>query len=277
VLSGGGARGFAHLWVHRALHESGVPIDAVGGCSMGASMAGAIALALSPDEMLARAERQFHRLLDYTLPIVALLKGERITAVIEENFGDWDIEDMWLPYYCVSTNLTASRPEIHRRGNAARAIRASVAIPGVLPPVPSGGDLLVDGGVLNNLPAQIMRDDARIGTVIAVDVAPRIGPRASSDFGLSVSGVRALRSNRTSMAYPKLTSVLMRSMMTGAVRNQQLSNAEGVVDLMLELTLSGVGLLDFSRVREVAERGHADAIAPVREWVATQVWAGDRP
>ncbi len=194
VLSGGGARGFAHLGALRALRESGVPVDAVGGCSMGATVAGGIALDLDDAELIALAEKQFHRLLDYTVPVVALLKGQRISKNIDDNFGAFDIEDLWLPFYCVSTNLTTSRLHVHRRGSCAVAIRASVAIPGVLPPVPFEGDLLVDGGVLNNLPVQVMRTDSTIGTVIAVDVAPQRGPRARTDFGHYVSGVRALRS-----------------------------------------------------------------------------------
>lgn len=278
VLSGGGARGFAHLGALRALREAGVPIDAVGGCSMGAPIAGGIALDLGNDELLELAERQFHRLLDYTVPVVALLKGQRISVNIEENFGTYDIEDLWLSYYCVSTNLTMSRLEVHRRGSSAQAIRASVAIPGVLPPVPYNGDLLVDGGVLNNLPAQQMRDDPTIDTVIAIDVAPQLGPRARSDFGHSVSGFRALRATvgRAPSGYPSVSSVLLRSMLTGAVHNQHRALREGVVDLMLQLHLSGVGLLEFERVREVAQVGYDDSIGQIAEWTPTQPWLGDR-
>ena len=276
VLSGGGARGFAHLGALRALRESGVPVDAVGGCSMGAPIAGGIALDLDDAELIALAEKQFHRLLDYTLPVVALLKGQRISRNIDDNFGTFDIEDLWLPFYCVSTNLTTSRLHVHRRGPSAVAIRASVAIPGVLPPVPFEGDLLVDGGVLNNLPVQVMRTDSTIGTVIAVDVAPQRGPRARSDFGHYVSGVRALRSTvgRSASDFPSVSSVLLRSMLTGAVHNQQRSLRDGVVDLLLQLDLPGVGLLEFERVQEVAQIGYDDAVERIREWAATQPWCG---
>ncbi|MET0663248.1 MAG: cyclic nucleotide-binding domain-containing protein [Ilumatobacteraceae bacterium] len=276
VLSGGGARGFAHLGALRALRESGVPVDAVGGCSMGAPIAGGVALDLDDAELIALAEKQFHRLLDYTLPVVALLKGQRISRNIDDNFGTFDIEDLWLPFYCVSTNLTTSRLHVHRRGSSAVAIRASVAIPGVLPPVPFEGDLLVDGGVLNNLPVQVMRTDSTIGTVIAVDVAPQRGPRARSDFGHYVSGVRALRSTvgRSASDFPSVSSVLLRSMLTGAVHNQQRSLRDGVVDLLLQLDLPGVGLLDFERVQEVAQIGYDDALVRIREWAATQPWCG---
>jgi predicted acylesterase/phospholipase RssA/CRP-like cAMP-binding protein len=272
VLSGGGARGFAHLGVVRALHEHGVPIDQVAGCSMGSAIAAAVALDLRGEELLTLAERQFHRLLDYTLPVVSIVKGRRIMANIEATLGGWDIEDLWLPFYCVSTNLTKSRLEVHRRGSTAVAVRASVAIPGVLPPVPYEGDLLVDGGVLNNMPFEVMRDDSTIGTIIAVDVAPDLGPRARADFGLSVSGFKALGASlkRSKSMYPSVTSVLLRSMLTGAVRNQKASMEDGSIDLVVAMHLPGIGLLDFERSREVADAGYAASSQIVGDWAATR-------
>ena len=152
VLGGGGGRGFAHLGVLRALEELGIPVDMIGGASIGAPMALLSAMGHTAAEGLDLAEQSFRSLLDYTLPIASLLSGRRITRAIERTCRDWDIEDLWLPYYCVSTDITTGRTVSHRRGSLLRAVRASVAIPGVLPPVPDGESLLVDGGVLNNLP-----------------------------------------------------------------------------------------------------------------------------
>jgi predicted acylesterase/phospholipase RssA/CRP-like cAMP-binding protein len=276
VLSGGGARGFAHLGVLKALIENGVPVDKVSGCSMGTVMAAGIALGPRGEELLALAERQSHRLLDYTIPVVSLLKGGRISRNIEETFDGRDIEDLWLPFYCVSTNLTKSRLEVHRRGNMALAVRASLAIPGVLPPVPYGGDLLVDGGVLNNLPFEAMRDDSAVGTIIAVNVAADLGPRAHSDFGLSVSGVRALWASLTPgrSEFPSAASVLLRSMMTGSVRNQRESMEAGSVDLLVTMHLPGIGMLEFERTREVAEAGYEASKDQVAEWATTRTELG---
>jgi predicted acylesterase/phospholipase RssA/CRP-like cAMP-binding protein len=278
VLSGGGARGFAHLGALRALREAGVPVDYVAGCSMGAPIAAAIALDLDGEELMVLAKRQFHKLLDYTVPVVSLIKGQRITANIEESFGEWDIEDLWLSFYCVSTNLTKSRLEVHRRGSASRAVRASVAIPGVLPPVPNDGDLLVDGGVLNNMPFEMMRDDSTVETIIAVDVAPDQGPRARTDFGLSVSGFKALGASvrKGKSDYPSVTSVLLRSKLTGAVRDQNASMQDGSIDLLLTMHLPGVGLLEFERAREVAALGYDSAVADVQAWADTRVDLGAR-
>jgi predicted acylesterase/phospholipase RssA len=271
VLSGGGARGFAHIGVYRALCELGIPIDAVAGCSMGAPLAAGAALLVTPERSVEVASKQFHRLLDYTVPVVSLIKGARITASIDETLHGLDIEDLWLPFACVSTNLTQSRLEVHRRGDAATAVRASVAIPGVLPPVPYHGDLLVDGGVLNNLPFETLRDDGRIDTVIAVDVAPAVGPRAKSDYGLSVSGFAALSARiRRSSPYPSVAAVLLRSMLTGAVLHQQTSLRGDAVDLYVHLQLPGVGLLEFERVEDIAAQGYRASIDQVRDWVATR-------
>ncbi|HTH04393.1 MAG TPA: patatin-like phospholipase family protein, partial [Ilumatobacteraceae bacterium] len=275
VLSGGGARGFAHLGVYRALVEAGVPVDAVGGCSIGAPLGAAIAGEVPTGQLVDVVQRQFEHLLDYTLPMVSLVKGQRISSSIASVLGDLDIEDLWIPFYCVSTNLTRSQLEVHRRGSASRAVRASVAIPGILPPVPYGDDLLVDGGVLNNMPFEAMRNDRRIDTVIAVDVAPDRGPRASSDFGTSVSGFRALASSvrPTGASYPSLASVLLRSMLVGAVHNQRLSAASETIDLLIKLDLPGVGLLDFKRVHEVADRGYSSSRDTVQQWAAEARWA----
>ncbi len=153
VLGGGGARGFAHLGVWRALGELGVDVDVIGGASIGAPLGAGMALRVAPDAFVPLAVEMFRDLLDYTVPVVSLVKGARITRNITSFFGGLDVRDLWLPFFCVSTNLTRSRLEVHDRLDLATAIRASVAIPGILPPVPFEGDLLVDGGVLNNLPA----------------------------------------------------------------------------------------------------------------------------
>jgi predicted acylesterase/phospholipase RssA len=125
VLGGGGARGFAHLGVLRALGELGVPVDILGGTSIGAAMAYAAAQGHSPEVAQGIVKRGFRRLLDFTLPIASVLAGRRITAVIDKHCGDWDIEDLWVPFFCVSTNLTRGSTRVHRRGNLMRYAPAS--------------------------------------------------------------------------------------------------------------------------------------------------------
>lgn len=279
ALGGGGARGFAHVGVQRVLRERGVPIDVVVGASIGAPIAGAMACGLTPDAMVPTLRRLFAGLLDYTVPVVSLVKGERITASIEEQFAGWDFEDTWLPFRCVSTNLTRSCTRVHEAGPTAPAVRASVAIPGVLPPVPDGEDLLVDGGVLDNLPVDVLAAEGACSTIIAVDVAPPLGPRAHSDYGLSVSGWQALRATvgRGRSGYPGITAVLLRAMLVGSQRDRDEVLAEAEVDLLLELDLRGVGLLEFETVEPVVERGAEQARAAVDAWLADGGWTGRAP
>ena len=183
-----------------------------------------------------------------------------------------DLRDLWLPYFCVSTNLTRSEVEVHDRFDAATAIRASVAIPGVLPPVPFRGDLLVDGGVLNNLPCDVMRAAGMVRRMIAVDLSPPVGPSAKDDYGLSVSGWKALRAQFGSgqVRYPGLVAILMRSMVAGSVRDRDRMLVESTVDCYLNLDLRGVQLLDFERVAEVADRGYEAARPRLEAWLAGQ-------
>jgi predicted acylesterase/phospholipase RssA len=273
VLGGGGARGFAHLGVLRSLQESGVPIDRIGGASMGSIFGAASALYQDLDEITTLCKRQFRRLFDYTIPVVSLLKAKRITANLTEVFAGLDVDDLWVPFHCVSTNLTRSQLHIHRDGELVTALRASIAIPGVLPPVPFGDELLVDGGVLDNVPADVMRADRSIGTVIASDVAPPTGPAVGQNYGMFLSGWQALRHprrRRRDPMYPGVGSVLIRTMITGSEGRRAQMKADGTVDLYLDAEMHGVGLLEFDRMSSITERGYAGSREQVAAWAATR-------
>jgi NTE family protein len=181
VLSGGGARGFAHLGVIRALREARVPIDFVGGVSIGSIIAAGVAMGWSDEEMRMRYRRSFvdtNPVNDYTFPWVALTRGRKVSRLLEREYGDVLIEDVRRPFFCISANLTTGRALEHRDGRLADALRASVAIPGVLPPVYRGEDVLVDGAAINNLPVDVMHNHAP-GLVIGSDVgADRFVPGA---------------------------------------------------------------------------------------------------
>ncbi|MEX0825880.1 MAG: cyclic nucleotide-binding domain-containing protein [Acidimicrobiia bacterium] len=269
VFGGGGGRGFAHLGVVRAMNELGIPIDIVGGTSIGGVIAATVAEGFTADEATEWARKSFMRVLDYTLPFVSLVKGKRIAGEAENTWRDREIEDLWLTYFCVSTNLTASRIHLHRRGSVVLAIRATTAIPGVMPPVPFEDQLLIDGGVLNNMPIDIAREMSPGGLVIAADVAPPAGPRARHDYGLSVSGWSALRSKlrKKSPGYPRISAVLMRSMITASMRERNRQLASGLADFYLELDISGVSMLDFEDPISVSQRGYEAALPALTQWL----------
>ena len=271
VFGGGGARGFAHLGVLRAFEELGIKIDMIGGTSIGAPIAGMVAQGKSSSECLDLSVRAFSSLIDMTIPFTSMISGKRISRTIVEHTADWDIEDYWLPYFCVSTNLTTAKQVVHRSGNSALAIRSSVSIPGVLPPVPCNGELLVDGGVLNNVPINIMREINPSGAVIAFDVAPPMGPTAKQDYGMSVSGWYQLASRFVPwlkpIRAPRVGVVLMQAMMVGSnlLREQVLQ--KNMADYYQNVHVRKVGMLDFKAIKRAERVGYESVIEPLRQWL----------
>ncbi len=172
VLSGGGARGFAHLGVVRALADAGFVFDSIAGCSAGAMMGAGIAAGWSHARRVDAFRQAFvmnNPLGDRTLPLVALHRGRRASQLLERTFGERDIEDLPIPFFCVSSDLTEGRLHVHEHGKLWIALRASSSIPGLMPPVFAGGRVLVDGGVIDNMPVAEMRRRLA-GSIVAVDV-----------------------------------------------------------------------------------------------------------
>lgn len=270
VLGGGGARGFAHIGVLRALEQVGIPVDMVGGTSMGAPIAGFVAQGARGEEVNARAGQAFHNIIDYTLPIVSLISGARVSASIRQQTGEWDIEDYWLPFFCVSTNLTTGQSMIHRRGDSWRAVRSSVSIPGIMPPVACDGALLVDGAVLNNLPVDVMREMNPFGTLIAVDVTPPTGPAAPSEYTMGLSGWRVLADKllpwRKSVAVPGIASTILQATVAGSALKRQQVLEQKLVDLYLNINVESVGALQFDAREQAAQLGYEGSIEPLQEW-----------
>eukprot|EP00051_Salpingoeca_urceolata_P011709 m.145382 g.145382 ORF g.145382 m.145382 type:complete len:1146 (-) comp17222_c1_seq3:169-3606(-) len=180
TLGGGGARGIAHLGVIQVLEEAGVPIDMVGGTSIGSFIGGLYAMhrQYKGGQMQAGARKlalglsnYFLQALDLTYPITSMFTGRQFNRVIEEIFGNHCIEDSWIPYFCITTDVSASQMRVHTRGSMWRYVRSSMSLAGYLPPLcdPVDGHLLLDGGYVNNVPTDIMRSQGA-KTVLSVDV-----------------------------------------------------------------------------------------------------------
>ncbi|MFO0606697.1 MAG: patatin-like phospholipase family protein [Polyangiales bacterium] len=172
VLGAGGARGFAHLGVLRALDEVGVRPDHLAGTSVGALVGGALAAGRSLDEVAAlgrvlRAARPFG---DWTLPVTSLLRGARLERAVREALGDVAIEDLWRPFFCNACDIAGLRDVALDRGSLAEACLASCALPGMFAPRRIGDALLIDGGTTDLLPVSAMRARSE-GTLVAVDVS----------------------------------------------------------------------------------------------------------
>jgi predicted acylesterase/phospholipase RssA/CRP-like cAMP-binding protein len=267
VLSGGGARGFAHLGAVRAMRELNIPCDIVGGTSIGAVMAMYQGMDMTVEEQLRQTEVGFKGLNDFTLPVVSLLKGQRTSERIQQHVGEHTIEDLWVPYFCVSTNLSTNDMKIHDRGSIATAVRSSLALPGIFPPVHDGEHFLVDGGVLNNFPLDVMRARIPFGKVIAIDVAANMLLDALGNFGLQLSGWRAAAAilRRKPLA-PSIATTLVRTSVIGSARDRDRYLRMRYADLHMELALKDCGLLDFGAVRAVAKYGYDAALPQLTAW-----------
>ncbi|WP_420464722.1 patatin-like phospholipase family protein [Panacagrimonas sp.] len=263
VLGGGGARGFAHIGLIRALEETGIEIDAIGGTSMGAFFAALQASGFSSYEMLRIARDTFVRrnlLNDYLFPSVALIRGRKFLRRMQEIFEDRRIEDLRTPFFCVSTNLTRGCAQVHDRGPLSTWLATSMCIPGVAPPVAYRGDLLVDGAVINSLPTDVMQDLER-GPIIASDVSTEGGIGAP---GIEGPDPECLLRWQAQGKRPSLFSILFRT--------ATLTSESGVAaraaraDLYLRMPVGGIGVFDWKRIDELVEIGYRQAMEKLPEF-----------
>jgi NTE family protein len=257
VLAGGGARGFAHIGIIKALKEANVPFDTLGGTSMGAIIAAGLALEWGVEELTERMRAAFvdsNPLNDYTIPLIALVRGRKVSNLLRENFGDVRIGELARPFFCVSSDLTSGRVHVHRAGPLWRALRASVALPGILPPVTHHGHLLVDGGVMNNLPVDIMSQHAS-GPIIASDVTGEIDMRATDEhYGERPWWWLAWERMRGT---PSILSILMRSGTVGSEAQRHLVREQA--DYLFEPPLEDIGLRDWKMFDRCIAEGYAHA------------------
>ncbi len=271
ALSGGGARGYAHIGAIRALTEAGIPIDAVGGTSSGSLIGAQYAMGWDADTILSKTHDFVKvNLYDYTIPLVSVLAGRVMNAQFINMFGNTHVDDLWLPYFCVSTNLTQAEVVIHRTGILWRGLRASNGLPGLLPPLIEDGDALIDGGLLDNLPMSTMRQLCGSGVVIAIDVAPPVDLAEIAQYGDSLSGFDALQNTLNPWAeklkMPNLLSLLYRAVEINTVHDLKNQIKQGIADLYLRQPVERFGLLDHAAINEIAEIGYHYTQQELARW-----------
>ena len=263
VLGGGGPRGFAHLGVIHALEDSGIPVDVVGGTSIGAIVGALCALGLDDVARVRALTHQIGRLVTLTLPLVAVSSGRRVDRLLADRLGTVPIEDLPRPFFCVSASLTRAEEVIHDRGPLWPAVRASASLPGIFPPVYADGDLLVDGATLNNVPVDVMRGRVGSGCVVAVDLSPEVETLTVAPFGPGLSGWRVLgrRLNPFASAHPVpgIGYILTRSPSLNQVRHQRAALDGDRVELLLRPPVAGLGALDFKGAGPLIEAGYSHA------------------
>ena len=271
VLGAGGARGLAHIGVIRAIQELGIAIDLIGGTSCGAMVGGALAKDLDGERIFRTAREHLvssGSLLDYTLPLVSLISGRKMTRGLQRVFGDVAIEDLWLNYFCVSTNLSRAAMIVHRTGPLWRGIRASISLPGILPPVLQEGDLLVDGGLMNKLPVDVMRKLCNGGRVIAVSVSQAERLQVEYEFPEHLSGwrvlVRRLNPFRSRREEANIASILLCSTLVKSTESQAALEREA--DICVRVPPVAVGMFEFKSLDAIVDAGYTAALAQLRGW-----------
>ena len=279
TLSGGGARGFAHIGFLQALIEAGIPIDMIGGTSMGACISAEHSLGWDAETMTRRNQEIFGKWKsDVTLPVIAILNGQRSTSRIRSIMGEVRIEDMWLPFFCVSSNLSRAEIVVHRDGPLWIGLRASAGLPGIFPPLVHNGDLLVDGGFLRNLPADIMRQLTEGGTTMAVDVSSECDMQNVLAYVHSISGWRIVWNRLNPFArkfpVPSMAAVLQRSSEIASVAMQRDALLRGV-DLYVRMPVQRFGMLEFERSADIIKTGYDTGRAALADWRARPVGTPD--
>jgi len=235
----------------------------VSGTSIGAVLAAAIARDWDLDTLTANVREAFTRgnpLRDFApLPLVSLMQGRRLEARLDGYLGDADIEDLWLPFLCVSSNLTRARAETHRRGPAVKAIRASLSIPGVLPPVVYGNELHIDGGSMDNLPVEALRS-AGAGRVIAGDLIFEREYELGYDRVPSVWSLLHDRyvSRRRRLKVPGIVNILLNATVLGGRDHSRLSAERA--DLRIPMEVQKIGLVDWNALDRAVEIGYRQTV-----------------
>lgn len=259
VLSGGGARAYAHIGAVMALRARGVPIDFVGGVSMGAIVGAGVAMGWDDAEMETRIRDAFvtsNPLDDIALPLIAMTRGKKVETRLVRHFGDAEIADLWLPFFCLSSNLTSGAYQVHRRGRLRDALRASISLPGVLPPATDGDNVLVDGAVLMNFPADVMRA-AQLGPVVGVDVGSARSITAR-DVARPESVWRWLWSGQWRKG-PPIVSLLMRTATVSSDRDA--AAAREAADVLILPDVTKTEIRDWSAYEPAVKAGYEATIA----------------
>lgn len=244
VLSGGGARGFAHIGALQVLREAGFEVDRIGGCSIGSFIGAMAALGWPTERIVSLCDTELIRrapFSDYTIPRFSLIRARRAAAMLERVFGATQLEEIERPLFTVSADLLASALFVHRRGPVFEAVGASMSIPGLAPPVAVGRRLLVDGGVLNNLPVDLM--DHAEGPVVAVDVIRRM----ERDGGTRGGPPRL----------PSIMETLSRATVLGSAERSERNRR--LAALTVTPDVQSVGLREFRKLNHAVEAGRRAA------------------
>jgi predicted acylesterase/phospholipase RssA len=275
VLGGGGAKGFAHVGVAKAMMEAGIEFDFVGGTSAGALYG--IGLTITDFDMpkvrhlCQQGAARKVTSNDFNFPFLSLMTGKKMRAYLQEMLGDAHLEDVWVNTYCVSTNYSTASIKVHEQGLARLQVEASIAIPGVFPPVIIDRHLHVDGGVMDNLPIEAMYQKP-VSHVIAISLSAQAHHLVDIK---TVPSAWELLVNKFTKKHryrlPKMTALLINSLTLNSVQKQATTKSQ--VAIYMEMDLRTFGFLDWSKWEELIEKGYKQTDAYLKTLPTTaQFW-----
>lgn len=275
VLSGGGSLALAHVGVYKALQEANITVDYVSGSSMGGLVAALIAMEVDYKTMTEMLEKQlisFQKNVDYTFPIIALIRAKLLDKLLQESFGkNLLIENLWQKYFCVSTNISINKVNVHDSGILWKAIRASLSLPGILPVVFNDKkQILVDGSIINNLPVDIMQGKINNGKILASAVRNReMQPMTLSYQEYTSSGLSLFYKYFLLPKFKKthvnkkikllnIASIVQSSMIIGSNNHQQKMLEQA--DFSVELDVRKFSMINFYPIHKIINAGYKQAI-----------------
>lgn len=270
VLGGGGARGFAHIGVIRAFHELNIPIDLVGGNSMGALIAAQYAMQWSYQEMIDKTQKLCLQGDKLTLPMMSLFSGKKMTKGLLKMFGDRCIEDLWLHFFSVSCNISRATLMTHKNGSLLAAVLNSNTPPGLFPPQIVDGDLLVDGALLNNVPVDVMAKYNAGGIIFAIDVNAREDLLDNTGNTGGISGwyllLNKLNPFAKNIKIPSMIDILSRASIIGGLA-QRKKLMEGVADLYIQPPVNEFSLMAYKDAKKIEQVGYRYAKQELQRWL----------
>jgi predicted acylesterase/phospholipase RssA len=220
-------------------------------------------------------------LFDLTAPIVSLTRGRRFDRRLQNWFQDVKIEDLWIPYFCVSSNLTEASLVVFESDTLWHAVRASGTLPGLSSPVIRDNCLLFDGCLLDNLPMDVMRDRLGSAHVIAVDVVPPHDLKVDVTELQSPSGWwllwKRLNPFASKVELPNIISILHRAAEVGSVYGRQRLIEQRLADIYLQPPVDEIDIADFAMVDKAAQIGYEGCKERLADWWASVETSDDRP
>jgi NTE family protein len=287
VLSGGGARGIAHIGVIEELEKRGYEITSIAGTSMGAVVGGMYAagkLEKYKEWMCSLDKRKVFSLVDFTFSADGIVKGDKVLDAIKEFVPDTNIEDLKIAYSATAADIENHKEIVYRSGSLYEAIRASIAIPMVITPVIKNGAIIVDGGVLNNLPiSNVKRNKGDL--LVAVYVNANVPPVKLKVSKKEEKEKKSVYFKKLNEFYEQLNiispkpkkekigyfTLIDKAIVSASLQLVQLAIEKNPPDILVNISRDTCGTYDFYRAEELVEIGRQSAIKTLEEFEKEEI------